>query len=243
MAIAKSTYSDNLLDKLKQEFGFRFDSELASLLEIAPYSLSSWRKRDAADFRKIIFKCPEVNLNWLFRGIGSPRMESIAYPLVAGDRAFSIAEDDLVVPVIGRTLMGGEKEPIKLDSVSSHGMFFRHFLESGVIKNPDDVFICEVSNLAMSGLFDAGDLAIAEKTETIDKRGIYVFWRNKNIEGWHVDTIDGEPMMVPHYTGVKPIPLVIDDDCTLMGIVKGAILNVFPMQEKWAPPIMIQPPE
>ncbi len=177
-----------------------------------------------------------INLNWLLTDDGPMMNRSISVRRVEGDHEFEIPEDDLDVPILGRTLMGGEDEPVKLDTLGSYGDFFRDWLEGKAFTNPEQAFISEVDNLAMLGLLDDGDLVIAERCTVIGKKGIYVFWRAGNIEVWHVDAVDNKLMLVPHYQGVQPEPLVLSPDCKVIGKVKAAVMRVLPMQEKWKPP-------
>lgn len=64
MAIDKSL----ILNKLRDYYGFKTDTEFAVFLGIAQPTLSNWHKRRTLDYELIISKCDNINANWLLRG-------------------------------------------------------------------------------------------------------------------------------------------------------------------------------
>ncbi len=57
-----------ILNKIKNHYNFRKDSELAKHLGISPQTLSNWKKRNSYDPQLIYTKCSEINPEWLLTG-------------------------------------------------------------------------------------------------------------------------------------------------------------------------------
>lgn len=62
------SHSNNVLRRLKVSLGIKTDLQLAEYFDIKPTTISSWKSRNTLDYQKIIEKCENVNLNWLFKG-------------------------------------------------------------------------------------------------------------------------------------------------------------------------------
>lgn len=54
-----------VVEKLKKYANLKRDVELATFLDIAPTTLSSWKNRQTLDLELIMKKFPNINLNWL----------------------------------------------------------------------------------------------------------------------------------------------------------------------------------
>lgn len=60
-----------VLNRIKEHFGFKSNAKLAAFLGIAPTTLSSWYSRDTFDIDIIYSKCVDLNLDWLLTGRGT----------------------------------------------------------------------------------------------------------------------------------------------------------------------------
>lgn len=60
-----------VLNRIKEHFGFKSNAKLAAFLGIAPTTLSSWYSRDTFDIDVIYSKCVGLNLDWLLTGRGT----------------------------------------------------------------------------------------------------------------------------------------------------------------------------
>lgn len=63
--------TSTILDRIKEKEGFSgygSEAELARFLGIRPQTLNTWRGRESLDFDKILQKCKDYDLNWLFTG-------------------------------------------------------------------------------------------------------------------------------------------------------------------------------
>lgn len=61
-----------ILERIKQLKGFRTQVEVANFLEVTKGTVSNWLIRNSIDFPLLMQKFPDVNLNWLFTGKGTP---------------------------------------------------------------------------------------------------------------------------------------------------------------------------
>lgn len=59
---------NEVLSKLKKELNISRDIDLAGFLEVKPSTLSTWKKRNSIDYRRLISKCLSngIELNKLF---------------------------------------------------------------------------------------------------------------------------------------------------------------------------------
>ena len=68
---SKTSHNANiLLDRLKVAYNFKSDSQLSKFLGVKPNTISTWRERNSINFKLILAKCDDLNLNWLFTGEG-----------------------------------------------------------------------------------------------------------------------------------------------------------------------------
>jgi hypothetical protein len=58
-----------IVERLKEYYSFSEDKELAVYLGINNQKVYNWKKRNTLDLTIILAKCPDVDLNWLFRGV------------------------------------------------------------------------------------------------------------------------------------------------------------------------------
>lgn len=65
-----------ILERIKELKGFRTQVEVAKFLEVTKGTISNWLIRNSSDFPLLINKLPEVNLNWLLAGKGTPYHQS-----------------------------------------------------------------------------------------------------------------------------------------------------------------------
>ena len=61
--------SKAIVDRLKSHYRFAEDKELAEYLGTNNQKVYNWKKRNTVDLKMILAKCPDVDLNWLFRGV------------------------------------------------------------------------------------------------------------------------------------------------------------------------------
>lgn len=61
----------DILNKIKEYYGFSKESDFADFLNISPQVLSNWNSRHTFDIEKVYKRCPEINAHWLISGTGS----------------------------------------------------------------------------------------------------------------------------------------------------------------------------
>lgn len=54
-----------IIERLKQHYGFQTNTQLANKLGVAQNTISGWIKRNSIDYDLIFSKCDDVDLNWL----------------------------------------------------------------------------------------------------------------------------------------------------------------------------------
>lgn len=74
-----------ILERIKQLMGFHTQVEIANFLEVTKGTVSNWLIRNSIDFPLLIKKLPDVDLNWLFTGRGTPHHK----PNFCNDRLIS----------------------------------------------------------------------------------------------------------------------------------------------------------
>jgi hypothetical protein len=57
-----------IVERLKSHYRFAEDKELAEFLGTNNQKVYNWKKRNTVDLKMVLAKCPDVDLNWLFRG-------------------------------------------------------------------------------------------------------------------------------------------------------------------------------
>lgn len=68
----KTFYSKSLiLNRLKEAYNIKKDTDLACLLGISKSTLSNWVSRDSIDYDKVFSLCEHINIDWLFTGEGN----------------------------------------------------------------------------------------------------------------------------------------------------------------------------
>ena len=65
---AIQNYANQVLDRIKNDYGFVSDKQLASHLDLSAQNIANWRRRNSIDFKLIIDKCSDMDLNFLFKG-------------------------------------------------------------------------------------------------------------------------------------------------------------------------------
>lgn len=74
----------NILGRIKEAYKIKTDTELASFLEVSQNTIPTWKKRGSVDYRLIIAKCDNINLDWLFTGDGEMSKVDIGKKLIVG---------------------------------------------------------------------------------------------------------------------------------------------------------------
>jgi len=59
-----------VLDRIKEFYGFRNNAELARFFDVAPSTVSNWYTRESIDYDLIFTKCKGINYDWLLKGVG-----------------------------------------------------------------------------------------------------------------------------------------------------------------------------
>lgn len=59
-----------LINRIKEAYKLKTDTELARFLGVATTTLSSWKTRNNIDFERIFARCANINWNFLIYGIG-----------------------------------------------------------------------------------------------------------------------------------------------------------------------------
>ena len=68
MSSKSSHYAQKVLERIKEARGFKTDTQLAEYLGVGTSTVSTWKRRNSFDFRLILSKCENIDLNWLFLG-------------------------------------------------------------------------------------------------------------------------------------------------------------------------------
>lgn len=73
MKTENPSHVDEMITRFKEFYGLRFDTEMARKLGLSDGSaIGNWRRRDSIDLLLIAKLCPEINLDWLIWGRGTP---------------------------------------------------------------------------------------------------------------------------------------------------------------------------
>lgn len=87
----------DVLNRLKEAYNIRKDTELAALLGVSKSTLSNWSSRNTIDYDKVFSLCEHINIDWLLTGRGSMLKTEIT-PLM-GDQDSPKEEDDRPVAI------------------------------------------------------------------------------------------------------------------------------------------------
>ena len=99
-----------ILSKLKSHLGFKYDSELADFLDIAPNTLSTWKSRNTLDYDKIIEKCEFIDANWLITGKEPMLRDNAGSSVVKESRDVYVLKTDRILDTQKIPLYNAEKE-------------------------------------------------------------------------------------------------------------------------------------
>jgi hypothetical protein len=64
----ENSFTGQILARLAKEYGFASDAALGERLGVTRQTISAWRNRDSLDYRLLLEKFPDADLNWLFLG-------------------------------------------------------------------------------------------------------------------------------------------------------------------------------
>lgn len=87
----------DVLNRLKEAYNIRKDTELAALLGVSKSTLSNWSSRNTIDYDKVFALCEHINIDWLLTGRGT-MLKSEPTPLM-GDQDSPKEEDDRPVAI------------------------------------------------------------------------------------------------------------------------------------------------
>ena len=79
-----------IVGRIKEVKGFKSDRQVADFLGVSKGTVSNWMTRNSIDFPLVINKLPEVDLNWLLTGRGTPihRPNHVSSELAEGETSF-----------------------------------------------------------------------------------------------------------------------------------------------------------
>lgn len=75
MSTKKAQHAIEILERIKDFYGFKTDAELQTFLGLSQSTFASRKKRGTMDVLSIISKCNDINPNWLLTGNGTKRRE------------------------------------------------------------------------------------------------------------------------------------------------------------------------
>lgn len=71
--------SQEILNKIKEHYGFSTDGELASFLDISKQGISNWKSRDTINIKRIHKKCKGISIGWLLTGKGDMLLKQVGF--------------------------------------------------------------------------------------------------------------------------------------------------------------------
>lgn len=228
-----STRAAQIIDRIRDVYEIRSDADLARHLGVTRATPNGWRRRDTIDFDLIAASFSDLNMDWVIRGRGKPRINEIAVNTVAEDRAVYIPRGDIELPLLGTTLMGDKSAPQVLDRISSFGYQLQDWVEDRGMSNPEKCFLAEVGDSQLTGMLDIGDWMLVERCEEIGRDGIYAFFTQGNFVPRYVMFDEGKLVTIPSYLPFPIRTLDLSDDFRLFGMVKGALTRVYHGSERW----------
>lgn len=225
--------TNKILDRLKTVYEIRSDAALARMLGISRTTPAGWRTRDSADLYTIFKAFPDVNLNWLVRGIGRPKLTTVVTQLAPGLEPSESIEDDLDVPILGRYRTNPTTEPVVVDILRSHGHYLRDWLEDRGRADPEQCFVIRYDSGSMFRLIKPGDLVLGERSDT-PKRGLFVFWLDGNVEVRHVEERPGGYTLLSEEDSAQETEWT--EDWKPVGSVVGIVQSKLFWEYEWKPP-------
>lgn len=66
--MGKNFSSSQILERIKETYQLKNNSELARFLGVKPNTISNWYSRNSIDFDIIFSKCEDISLDWLING-------------------------------------------------------------------------------------------------------------------------------------------------------------------------------
>ncbi|MDX1350238.1 MAG: S24 family peptidase [Putridiphycobacter sp.] len=69
--------STTILDRIKEVYGFKTNSQFANFLDVKPTTISSWYARNTFDAGLIYAKCKDIDGNFLFTGKGDVLLDKM----------------------------------------------------------------------------------------------------------------------------------------------------------------------
>jgi len=72
MSSKKELNVQKIIERAKECLGIKTDIELANILNINQSAVSAWKRRGNINLNSIITVCPNVSLDWLIYGEGTP---------------------------------------------------------------------------------------------------------------------------------------------------------------------------
>ena len=88
----------NIVNRLKEHYQVKSDTDLARLLGVAQTTISSWKSRNTVDFPLIITKCVGIDLNWLVSGTSIISASYAPYALSVHEPTESYSPDIASAP-------------------------------------------------------------------------------------------------------------------------------------------------
>lgn len=157
--------------RIKTAYKLPSDAALARFLNVNTSTLANWKRRESLNYDLILEKCSDLDLNWLLRGEGVPRpAENEVHDRIA-PYVFR-GNSHVRIPIYEGPLGAGAGVDGS-DAVVGYGDFVKGWLRNEVGISPELAFIVPVRGHSMTDLLLDGDLVLGERTDTVDRDGIF----------------------------------------------------------------------
>lgn len=173
MSSSELQSANQVLNRIKEAYELSTDASLANRLDVDPSTVASWKKRDSVPYERIIAKCKDIDLNWMFGSPGSSRK--------ANRQPLPEKQAEVDVPIYAARLGAGEAGAGE-DRIVAYGTFLEEWLRNVAHINPSRAFICEVRGRSMEDLLQDQDLVLGERKEVVDRQeDIYALQLNGDL--------------------------------------------------------------
>lgn len=96
--MAESSASiEQILERIKEFYGFRFDAALCQFFGITSGALSNWKRRGTIDFGLVVDRCRELNeqgeqpnLHWIIEGNGAKKAPQVEKAGMSTNSEFAV---------------------------------------------------------------------------------------------------------------------------------------------------------
>ncbi|MDK2909677.1 MAG: repressor LexA [Bacteroidales bacterium] len=152
--MSKKRNIEMILNKIKEHYGFKTNTEFAAFLGIAPTTLSSWYARQSVDYDLLYSKCVEIDGNWLLTGEGPMLREKGEAPARAEPAPAGGPGALPLLPVRALAGLGSGELQVQISDIDT---WYR------LPDFPQADFIIPISGDSMLPTYKSGDLAICKR--------------------------------------------------------------------------------